>query len=284
MSTGFSIVMPAYRATETIHASVRSVLAQEFGHLEVLIISDDGIDYEAVLWGLTDPRLRFLSTGGMGTGSANARNVGLDAAQMDMIAILDADDRFLPGKLSRFAEALKSHALVSCALSVTSADGTPLRTVGAGMDKVLTGADYKTVNISMDSMIAYDRRVADPRYDRDQPCLTDLDLLLKLFAGVQSCFHIGVPLHQYVKQSVSISNGPGVAERMIDTKKLILGRLGAGTYGLSAEAASGFARFLETSLEAEKSYEAALSARPGLLFEDHLEAFLAPPSGKSYLS
>ena len=36
----------------------------------------------------------------------------------------------------------------------------------------------------------------------------------------------------------------------------------------------GLIRFLELSLAAEQTYEAALAAEPGLLFEDHLEPLL----------
>jgi hypothetical protein len=265
--------MPAYRATGTIAASVQSVLAQDFAEWELLIVSDDGTDYGAVL-DLDDPRIRFQSTGVAGSGSSNARNVALEAARRDWIAILDADDRFQVQKLRRFANALKDNALVSCALDVVAPDGTRLRTVGARPNRVLTSDTYKQVNISMDSMIAYDRRALDPRYDANQPCLTDLDFLIKLMAGTETCFHIGTPLHTYVKQPVSISNGPGAVERMIATKQLILSRLESGYYSLSPEAARGFVRFLETSLLAEESYEAALTERPGLLFEDHLETFL----------
>jgi hypothetical protein len=49
----------------------------------------------------------------------------------------------------------------------------------------------------------------------------------------------------------------------------------------SADAAEGITRFLTVSLGAERSYQAALAARPGLLFEDHLEPLLRAASTAS---
>ena len=45
--------------------------------------------------------------------------------------------------------------------------------------------------------------------------------------------------------------------------------------GAMCNEAEGCAAFLRISLKAEALYEAALAARPGLLFEDHLQPMLA---------
>lgn len=269
--------MPAFRAEATIAASVASVLTGDFADFEILIIADDGTDYRKHLdeEGLTDPRLRFLSTGGSGTGSSRARNVGLDAAQSRYIAILDADDLFLKEKLAQIAPVVRTHGFVSTALDVRNAERGHLRYVGAGDDRLLTAAAYKFTNLSMDSMIAYDRHVADPRYDEGQDCLTDLDLVLKLFGSFDACFHLGTPLHAYVKQGLSISIGAGASDRYLRMKRIMIGRLMEGHYPMrDRDGAAGFFRFLEASLRAERDFAIAQGKTPGLIFEDHLEAYL----------
>ena len=271
-----SIVMPAFRAEHTIVSAVRSVLAQSVDTWELIIVSDDGVDYQALLGdaGIADPRLRFFESGRIGGGSPPARNVGLDAVRYDLVAILDADDRFKPQKLEAMAPLALEHGLASCALEITLPDGTHLRHVGRGADVALTPARYKFTNLSMDSMLVYDRRRADPRFDPSLPCLTDIDFLLKIFATVPQCMHLGEPLHDYVKMPVSVSNGPGVREKMMATKSLLRGRLAQGFYGLDSQAVEGVDRFLAISLGAEASF----APRQGLavpdLFEDHLEALL----------
>ena len=60
-----SIITPAYQAHQTLARAVHSLLEQVYPHWEMLIISDDGSDYEPHLLaqGIADSRLRFLSTG-----------------------------------------------------------------------------------------------------------------------------------------------------------------------------------------------------------------------------
>lgn len=277
MSKTVSIVMPAYKAEGTIAEAVRSVLGQTHRDWELIVVADDGGDYEALLEraGIVDPRLRFVSSGGVKTGASSARNVGLDAVDTDYVAVLDADDRFKPQKLALAVQALAEHPIVSTALDVRSADGRPLRTVAAGPSRLLGAGAHKWVNFSMDSMIVWDRRVCDARYDPELPNMTDLDFLMKLYRTSAVSFHLGVPLHDYIKVPTSLSNGEGVTERMIGAKRRLLQRLAEGYYPMADPAArDGFERFLRLSLDAEARYPAARSRNPDLLFEDHIEPML----------
>ncbi|WP_158541578.1 glycosyltransferase family 2 protein [Pelagibacterium lacus] len=270
-----SIVMPVYRGQATIARAVRSVLEGGHADFELIVVADDGDDYEAILGraGLADPRIRHFESGVFGGGSPPARNVGLDAARYDIAAILDADDAYKPGKLAIMAPLAARHGLVSCALDVTLPDGTHLRHVGRGPDRLLSPGAYKFTNFSMDSMLVHDRRRVDPRYDPSLPCLTDLDFLLKLFAVLPACFHVGTPLHDYVKMPVSVSNGPGVTEKMVATKLLMRHRLATGFYPLAdPRGCEGLDRFLALSLAAERAFAPDAPASGGVaLFEDHIE-------------
>ena len=75
-----------------------------------------------------------------------------------------------------------------------------------------------------------------------------------------------------MKEPASLSNSEGFTERMIASKTTIRRRLAEGYYALPDTA--GLDAFLEVSLMAERSYGEALEARPGLLFEDHIEPLL----------
>lgn len=276
--------MPAYKAQQTIARAVASVLAQDCGPFELVIVADDHTDYRATLAesGIADPRIRFLESGLTGGGSPPARNVGLDAASYRFCAILDADDRFAPGKLARMLPVAERYGLASCALDVTTPDGAHLRYVGKGEDRLLSPAEYKFTNFSMDSMLVYDRERSDPRFDPDLQCMTDLDFLLRLFKTIPACYHLGTPLHDYVKMPVSVSNGPGVTEKMVRSKTLIRERLANGHYGLDAKACAGVDRFLQISLKAERDF----APGPGgpALFEDHIEPRLAERRHAPYSS
>jgi hypothetical protein len=206
--------------------------------------------------------------------------VALDTIDTEYAAILDADDRFKPQKLALAVEALQHHAIVSVALDEFDETEKRLRLVGQGPDLELSPAVYKWTSLSMDSMILWDRRKTDARYDLDLTNMTDLELLLKLYRTVESSWHLGTPLHDYLKLSVSMSNGPGVTEKMIRSKREMLRRLETGFYPMAdARGPEGMAAFLKISLKAEETYGDAVAVKPGLLFEDHIEPMLraSPP-------
>lgn len=272
-----AVITPAYRAQGTIEATVRSVLAQTNGDFEHHIISDDGVDYEALLAaaGISDSRLRFHSSGKVGGGSTRARNMVLDTLTTPYAALLDADDRYKPRKLELAARALEEQPIVATALDVMTDGFVSLRTVGEGPDSVLRAGQHKWRSLSMDTMVVWDRRRTDARYDPDLPNMTDLDFLMGLYRTAETEMYLGTPLHDYVKVSTSMSNASGFTERMLYSKTLLLKRLEEGFYPMADPgAAEGIAEFLRLSLEAEKAYPVALAEKPGALFEDTIEPMI----------
>jgi glycosyltransferase involved in cell wall biosynthesis len=272
-----AVVIPAYKAVDIVGDAVRSVLAQTVGDWEIWLVADDGVDYERVLGaaGLLDSRFHFLSTGQVGAGASRARNLALENIGAPFVAILDADDRMKPTKLEQALAALNEHPIVSCALDVRDAGYRHLRFVGDGPDRVLSPGQYKFVSLSMDSMIVWDRRRCDARYDPELSNMTDLELLMQLWRTAATTFHLGTPQHDYLKISTSMSNGEGFTAGMITSKTTLLHRLQQGHYSFAApDATEGLIAFLRLSLAAEAAYPQALKERPGLLFEDHLEPML----------
>lgn len=272
-----AVIIPAYKAESFIEAAVRSVLAQTHPDWEAWVITDDGEDYEELLGraGLVDERFHFLSSGRVGAGASRARNLALDRIETPYVAILDADDRMKPRKLELAVEALADHPVVSSALEVMDDRYNHLRFIGDGRDRVLTPGAYKFINLSMDSMIVWDRRRCDARYDLELTNMTDLELLMQLWRTAGSVHHLGSPQHDYLKVSTSMSNGEGFTEKMIASKKALLQRLETDHYRFAAPgAAEGLIAFLGLSLAAEAAYPMALEETPGLLFEDHLEPML----------
>lgn len=95
-----SIVMPAYNAGRYVAESVRSVRAQTCGRWELFVVDDGSTDEtRAVVEGFAAEDARVSYVGRENGGQAAARNTGLRAARGDLVAFLDADDLWLPGKL-----------------------------------------------------------------------------------------------------------------------------------------------------------------------------------------
>lgn len=98
-----TVVMAAWNAAPFLARSVASALSQSGVRLEVIVAddaSDDGTAALAEGIAAADGRVRVLRAVENGGPSA-ARNRAIAAAGGAWIAVLDADDRFVPGRLAR---------------------------------------------------------------------------------------------------------------------------------------------------------------------------------------
>ncbi|SOC57346.1 glycosyltransferase family A protein [Ornithinimicrobium cerasi] len=103
-----TVVVPAWRPGPELLTSVRSVLAQSYGHLEVLLVDDaSGPEHEAVLAACEalDPRVRLLRQPVNG-GSYLARNAALALARGAFVTTQDADDWSHPERVAAQVTAL----------------------------------------------------------------------------------------------------------------------------------------------------------------------------------
>jgi succinoglycan biosynthesis protein ExoO len=107
-----SVIVPAYNAAPFIADSLQSALNQTERRLEVLVIDDASRDATCEVVQRIAERdslvrlLRYKVNGG----PAVARNRGLAAARGDWIALLDADDAFLPHRLETLIEQGERHS------------------------------------------------------------------------------------------------------------------------------------------------------------------------------
>jgi glycosyltransferase involved in cell wall biosynthesis len=119
-----SVVIPAYNAAWCVGKAIDSVLAQDCGDREVIVVNDGSTDDTiSVLTGYGDAiRVIDQRNGGM----SNARNAGIRTARGEFIAFLDSDDWWLPGKLTRQVELLRGRpdlGFCSCAARVEDMEG-----------------------------------------------------------------------------------------------------------------------------------------------------------------
>lgn len=105
-----SVVIAAKDAAAFIADALRSALAQTLDDLEVIVVDDGSTDdTSAVVRACAngDPRVRLLRND-RSQGVSRARNRAIGEARGEWIAVLDADDEFMPDRLERMvAEATK---------------------------------------------------------------------------------------------------------------------------------------------------------------------------------
>jgi len=99
-----AVIIPAYNRAGVISRAIDSVLAQDFGDFELIVVDDGSTDSTVeVARGYDDPRIRVVELG-RNRGSNAARNAGITNASAPLIAFLDSDDTYLPHKLSTVIE------------------------------------------------------------------------------------------------------------------------------------------------------------------------------------
>jgi succinoglycan biosynthesis protein ExoO len=232
-----SVIIPAYRAERFIGRAVGSVLAQTLPPSEIVIAADDGTDYVEVLRavGLSDPRIRYVSTAGVGTGPANARNTALDAARGPIIATLDADDALAPRALEVLAPAATLHGAAYGRASFVDHDaGMELES----FDRPLpTGpvhlGDILTSQIHTYAGIVFDRTRVSARWPEWMERWEDVYFYVKCFDDLEALFHVAEPLYRYHRISGSICNRPETGQEYLSWADELVRRLDQGdTLGL----------------------------------------------------
>src|SRR5512146_251636 len=107
-----SVIMAVYNGQEYLRESVESILAQTFADFELVIVDDGSTDRTPdLLRAYTDARIRVIRTSNQG--QALARNCALTAARGRYIAVQDADDVALPGRLAAEVSFLDTHPKIA---------------------------------------------------------------------------------------------------------------------------------------------------------------------------
>lgn len=106
-----SIIMPAYNAAPYIKAALNSLLQQTWSDWECIIINDGSTDNTSDVvehYRRKDARFKLISLSS-NSGRPTARQKGLDGCRGSLVAMLDADDIYMPNKLESQVTFLDQH-------------------------------------------------------------------------------------------------------------------------------------------------------------------------------
>jgi glycosyltransferase involved in cell wall biosynthesis len=127
----FDVVIPFYNVRiEYTRAAILSVIEQTFTDWRAIVVNDGSCasstaELEAVIAEINDPRITYIYQNNRGL--SGARNAGIRASDSPYVAMLDADDAWLPHKLEHQAAVLKSRpdvALVHGGMDLVYPDHT----------------------------------------------------------------------------------------------------------------------------------------------------------------
>lgn len=106
-----SVIIPTYNRAHTLGRALQSVLNQTYNNYEIIVIDDGSTD--DTLLTLTDfPSVQYIKQDNRGVSAA--RNVGIEQANGEWIALLDSDDEWIPNKLDLQISYLAANPNIKC--------------------------------------------------------------------------------------------------------------------------------------------------------------------------
>ncbi|MBE5916738.1 MAG: glycosyltransferase [Pseudobutyrivibrio ruminis] len=107
-----SIIVPIYNVSKYLDKCVESILNQNYKNIELILVDDgstDGSKKKCDDWAQKDTRVVVIHK--ENGGSADSRNVGMEAAKGDYIGFVDSDDWIAPEMYEKLMDAIQERNL-----------------------------------------------------------------------------------------------------------------------------------------------------------------------------
>lgn len=121
----FSVIVPLYNKEREVESTLRSVLAQTYQPLEIVVVDDGSTDRSAeIVESLGSPLIRLIRQSN--AGECAARNRAMSEARGEWFALLDADDEWKPEFLEEVAAMIEEWpdcGIYSTAFDIVSPTG-----------------------------------------------------------------------------------------------------------------------------------------------------------------
>jgi glycosyltransferase involved in cell wall biosynthesis len=120
-----------YNKGDLVGRSIRSILAQTFTDFDLIVVDDGSTDNSVeIVNSFKDQRITLIGQDNAGPGGA--RNTGIQAAQTEYVAFLDADDEWYPWFLENSLKAIKEYDVpLVASMFYRLPDGTDMTTLVA---------------------------------------------------------------------------------------------------------------------------------------------------------
>lgn len=128
-----TIIVTVYNRRETVGRTLRSILAQTYPHLDIIVVDDGSTDDSlAVVRSFPDPRIRvFVHERNLGVTAA--KNTGLENIKGDWFTFVDSDDELVPEAIDTLLSVLERDPLLTH-IECNCTDAATGRLTGEGLD------------------------------------------------------------------------------------------------------------------------------------------------------
>jgi len=103
-----SVIVPTYNRPDQLITAMKSILAQTYKNIEVIVVNDCGADVEKMVSSTNKNNMITYVKHGSNRGLAAARNTGIKVARGKYIAYLDDDDLFYPNHVETLVNFLET--------------------------------------------------------------------------------------------------------------------------------------------------------------------------------
>lgn len=203
LKPSFSIVIPVYNAEATLRETLASVASQSYQHFEVIAVNDGSTDSSLTIleaWKNEQPHIPVEVIIQANQGLGASRNIAITKAKNDWIALLDADDLWLPQKLERLANTIvhnPDYALIFHGFNTfgtkrnRTRTGYPITSIEDLLTKgnpIMPSAMAAKAEVLKESPFSIDKNIHGAE---------DLDLWLRLLKNGYRFFHLPETLTLY---------------------------------------------------------------------------------------
>ena len=225
-----SVIIPAYNSEKYIAGAVRSVLAQSYENIELIIVDDGSED------GTTGVLSGILSGGAYTlislphSGQSAARNAGVNAAHGKWIYFLDSDDLITPDAIEKLVSAGEAHSAdiaFSDISRVRSSPGDVPPPAGSAEispvspDELIRGYFRRAYAVTAIGSLLKRSFLLEAHIGfKALPWCEDIFFIWDMLAELSSAVKVNAPLYIYVDRPGSLMNGTD-ADRIIETYKKV---------------------------------------------------------------
>ena len=209
-----SVLIPAYNVEKYVARAVESALNQTYPDVEVIVINDGSTDRTAEQIAPYLDRIIYLEQDNRGL--AAARNSALRRAEGDYVALLDADDLWLPQRLETMIPSLESrsdHSFVTSDAFLIYGDRVSqdrfYETLPAGRGFREENQEYWICQYNFINVMVICRRELFERhgdFDEHLTACEDWDMWIRFIQGGERAWLVKEPLSYYRWRPQSLSS------------------------------------------------------------------------------
>lgn len=213
MSELISVIIPVYNAEAYIDDCLKSVTAQTYKNLEIILVNDGSGDNSLSLcekWAEADSRIKVINK--QNGGASSARNAGLKIANGDYIGFVDSDDIIDNKMYEKLLGALKNSdkKIADCLVKTfVSCDEIPKVTDGKitelDFNKSVDCVFLREIDVSMCCKL-FEKSVFSSISFPEGETNEEVSMILPMLKLSNGIVRVEIPLYFYRQSNTSVTS------------------------------------------------------------------------------